>query len=158
MGDTREIKLVIPQGFEVDVEASDLVNGVVAMKEVVIRPAQCFEELDNISGYYSDNYSIIKKIEDYPADRNNRNVYPKREDAEAARALSQLLQLHYAIVGDAECKESWYAICRDGRIIQSRWFRSGTHLELSFPTKEVAVDFADTHKELLLVATQFKPQ
>ena len=90
------ITIEAPEGHVIDKENSK--DGVIRFKKVESnkRPMS-WMELKDISGYYINSDSKI-----LPVDANtlthadNRNIYPSKKLAEAALALSQLLQLRDA--------------------------------------------------------------
>lgn len=89
--ETKSFKINIPEGFEIDKEKS-------TFEKIVFKPIkkefpESWEELRTVSGYCSDANSKIFKYENIECNKDNRNVFPTLEEAEASVALAQLCQL-----------------------------------------------------------------
>lgn len=87
----KEIKIDIPQGMIVDVENSDLVNGVIKFKE---KPhvQKKWEDFGEVEGWYIDMGSCVSHCEHYRSADSNRKTLPTKSLADAMLALCQLLQ------------------------------------------------------------------
>ena len=85
---TKELKIEVPQGYEIDRENSTFENIVFKRKGL----PKSWENLIKIDGYYVSSQSDIKYCYENCADSINRNVFPTKE-AEACLALAQLCQL-----------------------------------------------------------------
>lgn len=86
---TKELKIEVPQGYEIDRENSTFENIVFKRKGL----PKSWENLIKIDGYYVSSQSDIKYCYENCADSINRNVFPTKEEAEACLALAQLCQL-----------------------------------------------------------------
>lgn len=87
----KEVKIQIPEGYEIDEEKSTFEK--IVFKAKVKQLPKSWEELKLINGYYINGESITLKYSNGLAHFHNKNVWPTKEYAEAALALSQLLQL-----------------------------------------------------------------
>ena len=107
----KEIKIEVPEGYEIDRENSTFET--IKFKEKSKLPMS-WKELGDITGYYIDSTSSLKNCYGYSG-RGKENLWPTLELAEAALALSQLLQLRDRWNGD--WKPDWntleekYIIC-----------------------------------------------
>lgn len=113
-----------------------------------------WEELDFVKGYWIDEFSNIQDCFCLPSD-NNRNIFSKKEEAEAAIALAQLSQLKKAYNGDWTpdyTNSEWkYAIYFDRERVCLARFKSSSSF-FTFKTAELRNEFAENFKELILTA------
>lgn len=94
--ETKEIKIEIPEGYELDTALTDLSKGIIKLKKKENQLPQSWEGLKTIKGYYIEGSSEILELKNNYVGLStsaNRNVFPTKELAEAALALAQLLQL-----------------------------------------------------------------
>lgn len=89
--ETKEMKIQVPEGYEIDKEKSTFEN--IVFKKVEKELLKSWGELDNVSGYYVDKNSKVYNCIDHTTANDNRNIFPTREEAEACLALAQLCQL-----------------------------------------------------------------
>jgi hypothetical protein len=89
----KEIRIIAPEGFEIDKENSTLELIRFKEKPKVKKLPESWEELEEIGGYYIHNSSIILPIDNTLCNHTTRNIFPSKEEAEAALALAQLCQL-----------------------------------------------------------------
>ena len=85
---TKEFKIQVPEGYEIDRENSTFEKIVFKRKEL----PKSWEELENIKGSYINNYSRICDFRGFTKE-DNKNVFPTKKEAEACLALAQLCQL-----------------------------------------------------------------
>ena len=92
---TKEIKIECPEGWEIDIEKSDLSQSKIVYKEIEKKSQlpKKWEELNVISGWYASTASMINRSQGTSTFLENKNIFPTRELAEASLALAQLLQL-----------------------------------------------------------------
>ena len=88
--ENKELKIEVPQGYEIDKENSTFEK--IVFKKIADLP-ESWENLIKIDGYYVSSQSDIKYCYENCADSINRNVFPTKEEAEACIALAQLCQL-----------------------------------------------------------------
>ena len=150
----KEITIIPPEGYELDVANSSFEMIIFKMKEVKL-PTK-WDELKRINGFFisSDNiYSYSGSTID-----SNKNLWPTKELAEAALALSQLMQLRQRWIGDwvpdwssiREDKKKHCIIFKDNYAEISDFYM--TQRTLSFPDDEMANKFLNTFKDLIEVA------
>lgn len=88
--ETKELKIEIPEGYEIDKEKSTFENIVFKKKPIV----NCWEDLSKVSGVLIDNASSkIYKSGDFPTTFLNKNVFLAEKYAKSAVALAQISQL-----------------------------------------------------------------
>ena len=161
--ETKELKIQIPDGYEIDKEKSTF-EKIVFKKKEDTKPKSWKEYYEQQiankkHGYYIDDEdcSLVSVVWNELADVNKwKNVLPSEELAEAFLAMMQLISLRQAWIGNwepdwnDETRVKWNIICLQNQvclcdtIIKSR--------VLSFPTKEMAGDFMDCFRVLLEIA------
>lgn len=88
--ETKEIKIEIPEGYEIDKEKSTFENIVFKKKQVV----NCWEDLPKVSGVFIQNQSAeISNPGNYSVLSSNRNIFLNEKYAKSALALAQISQL-----------------------------------------------------------------
>lgn len=92
--ETKELKINIPVGYEVDTEKSTFENIVFKKKQTV----NCWEDIENISGIWIGNCSNFVNYAAYfhykMGDRNfDKNIFLNEKYAKSALALAQISQL-----------------------------------------------------------------
>ena len=160
----KELKIQIPEGYEIDKEKSTFEKIVFKKKDTKPSKPRCWEEycnlqiINNKKGYcINDLTSEIDEVYwDHCTDANSwRNVLPSRELAEESRAMMQLMALRQTWIGD-------WKPCWDGKTIHYCIVRFNNDYTinlnaqcchaLSFPTKEMAEEFMNYFRDLLEVA------
>jgi len=150
--ETKELRVQIPEGFEIDKDKSTFEKIIFKKKDT--KPRSWEEYCDNFKGryyYIQDNRDGIATsfthkgiISEY------KNIFPSKEMAETFLAMMQLMSLRQAWIDDWEPDWSKGTYCVVSTI--SGIFAAGmvnfTH-PLSFPTQEMATDFKDCFKDLL---------
>lgn len=139
----KSLKVVPPQGYEIDVEKSTFDE--IIFRKVEPKLPMSFEELGGIRGWYieSDTCRICEQRTPLSGiSPSVKDVWPTKELAEASLAMSQLMQLRKAWVGDWEADwvsgQNW-CVCVVGEILCVSFRRYNS--PLSFPTREMGVDF-----------------
>ena len=93
--ETKEFKIQVPEGYEIDREKSTFEK--IVFKKVENELPKNWCDLKFIKGFFVNGESEIKEINETRdkilAIEGNRNVFPNREEAEACLALAQLCQL-----------------------------------------------------------------
>ena len=126
-------------------------------EELGIKPKlpKKWEDINCLSGYYSDASSRINPVDTLMPSDSNKNVLPTKELAEAMLALCQLLYLR-DIYNDGwepdwTDKKSKYFICNlCGGI--SVYNSMGNSHSLSFKNSELVNEFLTNFKDLLEIA------
>lgn len=157
----KEVKIIPPEGYEIDKENSSL-ERIVFKKKEDTNPRSWKEYCKSKKDEHKVGYFIAMDSDICSCDwcdnmpDTYRNVLPSEELAEAFLAMMQLMSLRQAWIGD--WKPNWndpslckYCIeCFKNDIVIDSLFV--TCVPLSFPTKEMAEEFMDCFKDLLEVA------
>ena len=156
--ETKEMKIQVPEGYEIDRENSTFEK--IVFKKVENELPKNWCDLKFIKGFFVNGESEIKEINETHdkvlAIEGNRNVFPNREEAEACLALAQLCQLrdrynegwkpHWE-----DYNETKYCIefCQ-GRIETIN--RVNCHKILTFKTEELRDKFLENFRDLIETA------
>ena len=158
--DTKELKIQIPEGYEIDKEKSTFEKIVFKRKDT--KPRSWEEYCKNHYGdyYYISSDSNIIGLGYNPGHCElspiyAKNVMPTKELAEAFLAMMQLMSLRQAWIGD--WKPDWknpdikkWCIIFECELKVSYFYSNSR--ALSFPTKEMAIDFMNCFRDLLNAA------
>ena len=159
--ETKELKITIPEGQEIDWQESAKQEKIVFKKKDT-KPRSweeycCQQQTNSKEGYCINNVtSEIQEINWRLCTCSWKTVLPSKELAEAFLAMMQLMPLRQAWIGNwepdwnDETRVKWNIIC-----LQNQVFLCDTLIKshvLSFPTEEIATDFMNCFKDLLEVA------
>ena len=151
----KEIKIQIPEGYEIDKELSTFAK--IVFKAKVKELPKSWEELVEIGGYYLSSVSnATKYATKMPTSRTESfGIWPTKEYAEASIALAQLLQLRKVYNAgwepdwtDGNCKHCIYI--RADKIQLDIW--RTINFILAFKTGELAQQFLTNFKDLIEIA------
>lgn len=167
----NELKITIPEGQEIDWQESAKQEKIVfKKKDAKPRSWEEYCEQHNTTVtecYFLDNEANVRAFGWHPSVPSDyyRNTLPSKELAEAFLAMMQLMSLRYDWIHkwsiDSGMTDDWvpdwaesfqkYGIVNDMNNISVCKFYD-TSIPLSFPTKEMAIDFMNCFKDLLEVA------
>lgn len=151
--ETKELKIQVPEGYEIDRENSTFEK--IVFKKVEKELPKSWEELETIKGSYINNYS---RICDFigPTKEDHKNVFPTKEEAAACLALAQLCQLRDRY--NDGWKPDWeeninekYSIYFHNEKIYSDYSYNTRHV-LSFKTYELRDKFLENFRDLIETA------
>lgn len=152
--ETKEMKIQVPEGYEIDRENSTFEK--IVFKKVDDLP-KSWEELEFIDGFFVSSLSDIAKIGNNTTnDKNNKNVFPTKEEAEACLALAQLCQLRdryndgWKPDWEHEVEVKFIFFYSRDRIIKSTCYMSNS--VLAFKTEELRDKFLENFKGLIEIA------
>lgn len=153
----NELKITIPEGFEIDKENSTF--ELIKFKKIENKLPKKWEELNKISGaFISNRKSKIECVNCFYIDDTtvgNKQIFPTKEYAEAALALAQLLQLRQVYNNgwepDWTNNESKFCIYPSKNKIQ-RFINTDSARIMSFETMEIRDLFLENFRELLEIA------
>ena len=160
--ETKELKIQIPEGYEIDKEKSTFEKIVFKKKDTKPRSwGEYYEQqiANKKHGYYIDDAdcsSVSVVWNEYAGADKWKNVLPSKELTEAFLAMMQLMSLRQAWVGDwkpdwkDETRVKFIIICLENQVLFQNTYI--TSRSLSFPTSEMAEDFMNTFKDLLEIA------
>lgn len=161
--ETKELKITIPEGQEIDWQESAKQEKIVFKKKDT-KPRSWEEYYEQQiankkCGYYIDDINCDSTVvvwDDYVGADKWKNVLPSKELTEAFLAMMQLMSLRQAWIGD--WKPDWtcghsdnYCIIGAGDRFEMCIFRQCGRA-LSFPTREMTKDFMNCFKDLLEIA------
>lgn len=162
--ETKELKIQIPEGYEIDKEKSTFEKIVFKKKDTKPRSWEeyCKQHNTTVTNrYFIDNGADVRVSgwhPDIPSDML-KNTIPSKELAEAFLAMMQLMSLRQAWIGDWE--PDFYMNMASNWSIEyvpnSCAFSIENHCKtngggLTFPTKGMVEDFIDCFKDLLEAA------
>lgn len=153
--ETKEMKIQVPEGYEIDRENSTFEN--IIFRKAERKLPKKWEDLENVNGYYADSWGDVRCYYGVNTpDHTNKNIFPTKEEAEACLALAQLCQLrdrynegwkpHWE-----DYNETKYCIefCQ-GRI--ETIDRVNCHKILTFKTEDLRDKFLENFKDLIETA------
>ena len=152
--ETKELKIEVPAGYEIDKEKSTFEK--IVFKKIERELPKSWEELKVVEGFYIDEDSHIHDCPMVDVLRKNKNVFPTEEEAEACLALAQLCQLRDAYNDGwkpdwEDTNEQKYVIIIHTGRIQVETFFSIQHL-LTFKTEELRDKFLENFRDLIETA------
>ena len=147
--ETKEIKIEVPQGYEIDKEKSTFEK--IIFKKIPENP-KTWEEYCTLTegepSYFTDCDNNICLTNN----SGSHNEFSNRERARQFIALGQLMQLRdYWVRGYKEFKYA-LLVTRNGDIIAYDWSGYPTYphiLTLTFPTKEMVEEFKECFSDLI---------
>ena len=152
--ETKELKITIPEGYEIDKDNSTFEKIVFKKKDT--KPRSWKEYLELNTGF--DGVGIdwnCGGVQTTGLHHRGKAIVPTHL-AQPFIVMMQLMSLRQAWIGD--WKPNWtsghsdnYCIFGAGDRFEMCIFRQCRHA-LSFPTKEMAEDFMNTFKDLLEIA------
>lgn len=154
--ETKELKIQIPEGQEIDWSESAKQEKIV-FKKIDNKPRSWEEYCSNLKeGFYFGLHGEKKYLKYGNTDcESMKTFFLDPYDPKAFEALMQLMSLRQAWVGDWEPDWSddstkWNI----GNYLEAPcvYERGGISTPLSFPTKEMAEDFLNTFRDLLEIA------
>ena len=153
MKDTKEIAISIPEGYEIDKEKSTFEKIVFKKKEQTL--PKTWKELERINGFIVEDDTFLKEVGECETEKENRNIFFSKEQAEAAVALAQLSQLRevYRQGWVPAWSETDYKFVIDFKedIISPKTYY-GNNVFLSFQTLEIRDEFLENFRDLIMQA------
>ena len=150
----RELKIEVPDGYEIDKEKSTFEK--IVFKKVENELPKSWEDLGEIKGWYVDSFSDLVRYDEGNSDDNdNKNIFPTKEEAEACLALAQLCQLRDRY--NDGWKPYWNTNTMKHCIYVSKGeIRGGHQFEnsriLTFEKREIRDKFLENFKDLIEIA------
>ena len=142
----KELKIEIPEGYEIDKEKSSF-EKIVFKKKIGVN---CWEDLRNVPGVYIAENSCIIPVPDCLVLPHNKNIFLNEKYAKSALALAQISQLlpHYDTNVDWKNGYNKYCIERIGDGIEiGAWMHR--YCVLAFNTKSEAIRFLKYNERLV---------
>ena len=142
----KDIKITIPEGYEIDMEKSTF-ERIVFKKKTIINS---WEDLKNIKGFLISYNSNIQECGEIIPNGEDRNVFLNEKYAKSALALAQISQLlpyYDSKVNWGSSKDKYCIDKEHNNIIISRWL--STYHVLAFNSKEEAERFLKYNMQLV---------
>lgn len=143
----KELKIEIPEGYEIDKENSSF-EKIVFKKKIEVN---CWEDLKRVTGVYiTDNSRFNPVVASGLVILQNQNVFLNDKYAKSALALAQISQLlpYYDTNVDWESNDNKCCICRiDNKIEIKCWM--GIYHVLAFNTMPEAERFLKHNEQLV---------
>ena len=153
--ETKELKIQVPEGYEIDKEKSTFEK--IVFKKVENELPKSWEDLMTVKGYCVSTYSKIEDCnEEFYTYKENKNLFPTKEEAEACLALAQLCQLRDRYndgwkpdwINNKEYKYS--IVINKGEPFVETYFN--VQKVLSFKTEELRDKFLENFRDLIETA------
>ena len=153
--ENKELKIEVPQGYEIDKENSTFEK--IVFKKVEKELPKSWEDLGEIKGWYVDSFSDLVRYDEGNSDDNdNKNIFPTKEEAEACLALAQLCQLRDKY--NDGWKPNWNSMSETKYVLEVsrniiiKNFYGNRHKILSFKTEELREKFLENFRDLIEIA------
>ena len=142
----KELKIEVPEGYEIDKENSSF-EKIVFKKKVEVN---CWEDLKRIQGAFITEGSLLNPVALAPVLPHNRNIFLNKKYAKSALALAQISQLlpYYDANVDWTDHTDKYCICRVRNNIEIVIWEQKYHL-LAFNTRSEAKRFLEHNEQLV---------
>lgn len=150
---TKELKIDIPEEYEIDKENSTF--ECIKFKKKV-NSINTWKDIKYLSGYFINNQASIIETPEIPRESDDKNVFVSKKYAKAALALAQISQLmpyYGGEITDEEWKDpsipKYNIICELGNIISTLDYNI-KHIT-SFHTREQRDNFMSIPENIQLV-------
>lgn len=145
--ETKEIKIQVPEGYEIDKEKTTFEKIVFKKKESIVN---CWEDLKPIKGYFvSLDSNICHYVSDY-FNKKDKNIFLSEKYAKSALALAQISQLLPYYDSNVDWRSSKHKYCIDkehNNIIITTW--TSIYHVLAFNSREEAERFLKYNEQLV---------
>ena len=141
----KEIKIQVPEGYEIDKEKSSFEKIVFKKKNTI----NCWEDLEKISGYNITTENDIVHYSRLDVVEENKNVFLNEKYAKSALALAQISQLLPYYDSNVDWKNVKYKYCIEkeyNRIAINQW--TNIYHVLAFNSREEAERFLKHNEQL----------
>ena len=144
--ETKEIKIQVPKGYEIDKENSTFENIIFKKKKDI----NCWEDLEKISGCSITNESGIVHWSELTTIEGNKNVFLNDKYAKSALAMSQMSQLLPYYDSNVDWKNDKFKYCigkHYNKIVIKQWIN--TYHFLAFNSEKEAERFLKYNEQLV---------
>ena len=151
---TKELKIQVPEGYEIDKENSTFEK--IVFKKIENKLPKKWEDLYEVKGWFVDFHSDVVTSGSMRTGDSVKNRFPTKEEAKACLALAQLCQLRDRY--NDGWKPNWKD---DGEIKYCIEFFKGkiekechyiTKRVLCFKTRELRDKFLENFRDLIEIA------
>ena len=141
--ETKEVKIEVPQGYEIDKEKSTFEK--IVFKKIPEKP-KTWEDYCKLTKGSRSNYATTTNMVNKDRYTGTYNEFTTKERAEQFIALGKLLQLRDYWVGD------WKRNSDNIYIIYKNVIMAAVHnsdFPLTFPTRKMAEEFKNCFEDLI---------
>lgn len=152
--ETKEMKIQVPEGYEIDKENSTFEK--IVFKKIENELPKKWEDLYMVKGWFVDFHSNVVTTNNMHTADSVKNIFPTKEEAEACLALAQLCQLrdryndgwkpNWAMYKT----EKWCIEVVNYKITKNTYYT--IHRVLAFKTKELRDKFLENFRDLIKIA------
>ena len=152
--ETKEMKIQVPEGYEIDKEKSTFEK--IVFKKVENELPKSWEDLYEVGGWFVDFHSKVVTSGSMRTADSVKNRFPTKEEAEACLALAQLCQLRDRYNGG--WKPNWNSMAETKYVIEIfknnivKNLYGGKHRILAFKTEELRDKFLENFEDLIEIA------
>lgn len=152
--ETKEMKIQVPEGYEIDREKSTFKK--IVFKKIEKKLPKSWKEFGEVQGWFVGELSDIDYSEGHSTDYRDKNIFPTKEEAEACLALAQLCQLRDRY--NDGWKPDWNITSETKYVIEVskntivKNFYGNRHKILSFKTEELRDKFLVNFRYLIETA------
>jgi hypothetical protein len=152
--ETKEMKIQVPEGYEIDREKSTFEN--IVFKKVENELPKSWEDLYEVGGWFVDFHSDVVTSGSMRTGDSVKNRFPTKEEAEACLALAQLCQLRDRY--NSGWKPDWKNEKELKYVIEIFWGNivkreyDCRYKVLAFKTEELRDEFLKNFRELIWIA------
>lgn len=141
--ETKEVKIEVPQGYEIDKEKSTFEK--IVFKKIPEKP-KTWEDYCKLTKGSRSNYATTTNMVNKDRYTGTYNEFTTKERAEQFIALGKLLQLRDYWVGDWKINSDNIYIIYKNVIIAAV---HNSDFPLTFPTRKIAEEFKDCFSDLI---------
>ena len=152
--ETKEFKIQVPEGYEIDRENSTFEN--IIFRKTERKLSKRWEDLPFVEGWFIDAKCRIIETGRLNTQEYNKNTFPTKEEAEACLALAQLCQLRDRY--NDGWKPNWNSKAETKYVIEifknniAKNIYGGRHRILAFKTEELRDKFLENFEDLIEIA------
>ena len=152
--ETKEFKIQVPEGYEIDRENSTFEK--IIFKKVERELPKTWKDLLFVEGWFINGKCYIIETGKLITQEYNKNTFPTKEEAEACLALAQLCQLRDRYNGG--WKPNWNSMAETKYVIEIfknnivKNLYGGKHRILAFKTEELRDKFLENFEDLIEIA------
>lgn len=151
--ETKEFKIQVPEGYEIDRENSTFEK--IVFKKLENELPKSWKDLYEVKGWFVDFHSKVVTSGSMRTADSVKNRFPTKEEAKACLALAQLCQLR------DRYNNGWKPNWNDGTNKYSIYFTCDeidgvceycSHRVLAFKTRELRDEFLENFRDLIETA------
>ena len=152
--ETKEFKIQVPEGYEIDRENSTFEN--IIFRKAERKLPKAWKDLLFVEGWFINGKCYIIETGKLITQEYNKNTFPTKEEAEACLALAQLCQLRDRYNGG--WKPNWNSMAETKYVIEIfknnivKNLYGGKHRILAFKTEELRDKFLENFEDLIEIA------